>query len=94
MTLGMPSEERTFSPHLTLARGGHSRHPRGSSGNPHRLPGDKPNRSFIRLQNKLAQLPSPEFGTMSATAFFLYESKLTSSGAQYTKLAEFPLGQN
>ncbi|MGA3209671.1 MAG: RNA 2',3'-cyclic phosphodiesterase [Terriglobales bacterium] len=89
--LGLPGEERGFSPHLTLARGGDSRHPSGGSGNPRPLPGDKPNRSFARLQERLGQLPATEFGVMTAENFFLYESNLSSSGAHYTKLARFPL---
>jgi 2'-5' RNA ligase len=89
--LGVPGEERAFSPHLTLARGGDTRHPRGGSGNPRTLPTDKPNRGFSQLQTKLANLPPPDFGTMTATEFVLYESKLSSSGAHYTRRAGFSI---
>lgn len=84
--LGIPKEEHAFSPHLTLARGG------GRSGSPRRRPGDRPNSQFARLQEKLAALPAPDFGTMTAREFFLYESKLSPKGSQYSKLASFPLG--
>ncbi len=82
---GIPKEEHAFTPHLTLARGG-----RGS-GAPHHKAGDRPNRHFQRLQEKLAALPSPEFGTMAAHEFFLFQSELGRGGSRYTKLARFPL---
>src|SRR5580692_1277703 len=87
--LGVPKEDRAFSPHLTLARGG----VRGtrSSGSPHRQREDRPNRSFQRLQEKLAALPTPEFGTMTAHEFFLYQSELGRGGSRYTKLSRFAL---
>jgi 2'-5' RNA ligase len=89
--LKISQEERAFSPHLTLARGGDSRHPRGGSGRPQFRPGDKANSRFARVQEKLAALPPPEFGEMTASKFFLYESKLSPAGAHYTKLARFSL---
>src|SRR5262244_1651240 len=61
--LGIPKEEPPFSPHLTLARGG------GGSGAPARQKGDRPNRIFQVLQDKLAALPAVEFGTMTAREF-------------------------
>ena len=81
-TLGIPKEEHAFSPHLTLAR-------RGGSGAPGWRKGDAPNQSFQRLQEKLAAMPAPEFGTMTAREFFLYESQLGRGGSRYTKLAGF-----
>jgi 2'-5' RNA ligase len=87
--LGVPKEERAFSPHLTLARGG-SRGNRGS-GSPSWSMGDGPNRAFQRLQEKLAALPAAEFGTMTAREFCLYQSQLSPRGAKYTKLARFEL---
>jgi 2'-5' RNA ligase len=53
--------------------------------------GDRPNAVFAPLQQKLAEMHSPDFGSMTATEFFLYESRLSPAGAQYTKLARFPL---
>lgn len=84
-SLDIPREEHVFNPHLTLARGG------GGSGSPHKQKGERPNRSFQRLQEKLAALPVPEFGTMTAREFFLYQSRLSPSGSKYTKLAGFSL---
>ena len=81
--LGVESEKRAFTPHLTLARTG--------SGRPGRTSSDRANSSFRRLQEKLAAMPAPAFGTMSPREFYLYESKLSPRGAQYTKLASFPL---
>src|SRR5271166_2890660 len=57
--LGIPKEDRPFSPHLTLARGG------GRSGAPGWHKGDTANRNFWVLQEKLAALPALEFGTMA-----------------------------
>jgi RNA 2',3'-cyclic 3'-phosphodiesterase len=83
--LGIPKEDHAFSPHLTLARGG-----RGS-GSPTWNEGDGPTRAFQKLQQKLAALPTPEFGTMAAREFFLYESRLARGGSMYTKIARFEL---
>ena len=84
-SLGIPKEDRAFSPHLTLARAS------GRSGTPRRSKSDAPNRTFQRLQEKLAALPTPEFGTMTAREFFLYQSQLSPKGSKYTKLARFNL---
>lgn len=83
--LGVPREDHPFSPHLTLARGGHG------SGAPKWKKGDGPNQTFHKLQEKLAGLPVPEFGNMTAREFYLYESKLQRGGPHYTKIARFPL---
>src|SRR5262249_8086025 len=82
---GIPKEERTFSPHLTLARKS------GGSGSHRRQNDDYPNRAFQRLQEKLATMPPPEFGTMTAREFFLYQSQLSRNGSRYTKLHNFTL---
>ena len=84
-SLGIPKEDRAFSPHLTLARGP------GGSGSPRWRKGNGPNSSFQRLQEKLAALPAPEFGTMTAHEFFLYQSQLSPKGSKYTKLERFAL---
>jgi 2'-5' RNA ligase len=79
----LPKDDHAFSPHLTLAR--------GKSAAPGRRPGDGPSRKFERLQQRLTALAVPEFGTMTAREFFLYESKLSPSGSRYTKLQCYPL---
>jgi 2'-5' RNA ligase len=84
-SLGIPKENRAFSPHLTLARAG------GGSGFSRRNKTDRPNRVFHHLQKKLSALPAPEFGTMMARAFFLYQSQLSPKGSKYTKLESFDL---
>jgi RNA 2',3'-cyclic 3'-phosphodiesterase len=85
-SMGIPREERGFNPHLTLARGA------AGSGSPRWRKADGPNRTFHMLHGKLASLPRPEFGTMTAREFFLYRSQLSPRGSKYTKLAEFGLG--
>ena len=82
---GIEQEKRGFSPHLTLARAS------GGSGAPGRQKGDSPNQSFAAVQERLAEIPSPEFGTMTAREFFLYQSHLSSQGSRYTKMARFVL---
>jgi len=86
--LGIPKENRAFSPHLTLARGP------GGSGSPRWRKEDRPNRAFALLQNRLAALPVPEFGTMTARDFFLYQSQLVPKGSKYTKLVRFLLARD
>jgi 2'-5' RNA ligase len=44
-----------------------------------------------QLRVKLETLGPPEFGTMTAHEFYLYESKLSPAGARYTKLSRYPL---
>jgi RNA 2',3'-cyclic 3'-phosphodiesterase len=80
----IPKEEHAFSPHLTLARA-------GKSGAPRRQASDRVNAKFDWLREKLAVMPQPEFGTMTAREFFLYESKLSRGGSEYTKLERFRL---
>jgi RNA 2',3'-cyclic 3'-phosphodiesterase len=83
--LNIPKEEHAFAPHLTLARG------KGGSGAPRKRSSDSVDGKFSRLQQKLAALPAPEFGTMAVRKFFLYQSQLSSGGSKYTKLAGFKL---
>jgi RNA 2',3'-cyclic 3'-phosphodiesterase len=83
--LGIPKETHNFSPHLTLARRGEgSSHPRAQKS-------DVPNPSFRKLHEKLTAMPTPEFGTMTARDFYLYQSQLSRSGSHYTKLERFAL---
>ncbi len=83
--LGVEREEHAFSPHLTLARKS------GASGTPRKQKDDGPHKAFARLQEKLAAMPTPEFGTMTAREFFLYQSQLSRNGSRYTKLEHFAL---
>jgi 2'-5' RNA ligase len=83
--LDIPKEDHAFAPHLTLARGG------GRSGAPRWRKGDAPNKNFQRLQEKLAALPTPDFGTMAAHEFFLYQSQFSQGGSRYTKIERFAL---
>ena len=85
--LDVPREEHAFSPHLTLARKS------GGSGAPRKLKGDAPHKAFARLQEKLAAMPTPEFGTMTAREFFLYQSQLSRNGSRYTKLERFAIDE-
>jgi RNA 2',3'-cyclic 3'-phosphodiesterase len=81
--LGIAREERAFTPHLTLARTGSGR-PQGSREDRHQP-------KMYELKARVEAAPPPDFGTMTAQEFFLYQSKTLSSGAQYTKLECFPL---
>jgi 2'-5' RNA ligase len=81
--IGIAKESHPFSPHLTVARSG--------SGRPSPDKADGPNRNFQRLQEELAALPTPDFGTMTAREFFLYQSHLSPKGSHYTKIANFAL---
>jgi RNA 2',3'-cyclic 3'-phosphodiesterase len=83
--LGIPKEDHPYTPHLTLARR------KGGSGSPHTRFGDRSNLAFRRLQEKLAPLSPPEFGTMTAREFHLYQSQLSPGGSRYTKLERFDL---
>jgi 2'-5' RNA ligase len=82
--LGFPQESE-FHPHLTLARNG--------SGRPRPVRGERSPDALAQLARHVASSPAPEFGTMTAREFFLYESKLSSSGAVYSKLEGFELAR-
>ena|ERR1017187_2060248 len=43
------------------------------------------------LREKIAALPSLDFGEFEALSFSLYQSQLRPTGSVYTKLAEFPI---
>jgi len=87
--LGIPREERPYSPHLTLARGGGGR----SSGSPKWHQGDRPNTMFVALEERLRSMNEIDFGNMTADEFILYQSQLSPGGSKYTKLHGFPLHQ-
>jgi len=81
--IGFSREERPYHPHLTLARSG--------SGSPVANRNEPPVAGFRALVYFVEKNPPPDFGTMTASEFFLYESKLSPRGAHYTKLGRFPL---
>jgi 2'-5' RNA ligase len=83
--IGIPREDRAFSPHLTLARVS------GRSGDSGWHKGDKSNRQFLKLQEFLQKNSAPDFGSMTSHEFFLYRSELSSKGSQYTKISRFAL---
>jgi 2'-5' RNA ligase len=83
--LAFERERNPYHPHLTLARSGER-----ASGNPHQH-GKRPEPRFQRLAERLAAMPPPDFGTMTAREFYLYESKLGRGGAQCTRIERFEL---
>ena len=74
--LGIEREKRSYHPHLTLARAPEH----GASKHCFRL-----------LQEQLGAESAPQFGTMTAQEFFLYQSQIMRGGSRYTKLQRFPL---
>jgi RNA 2',3'-cyclic 3'-phosphodiesterase len=81
--LGFKKELVPFKPHLTLARSG--------SGRPRPVRGEQSTGGLRVVAIKLDGLEPEEFGTMTAREFCLYESRLSPSGAKYTKLNQYPL---
>jgi 2'-5' RNA ligase len=81
--LGFTRDHDEYHPHLTLARAG--------SGRPHSKPGDKVAPGLQQVRAKLEAMPQPEFGTMTAHQFILYQSTLSRSGSRYTGLAKYAL---
>jgi 2'-5' RNA ligase len=85
--LGIPREDRPYSPHLTLARAGAGRR----SASPKRRTAVGPNAIFAVLEKRLAAIGELDFGTMTANEFILYQSQLSPAGSRYTKLQRFPI---
>ena len=88
--LGIPREDRRYSPHLTLARAGAGRR----SGSPKSRKVDGPNATFAVLEKRLAAIGELDFGKMTAREFILYQSQLSPAGSKYTKLQRFALNRN
>ncbi len=80
---GFEGDKGPYKPHLTLARAG--------SGRPRPVPGERAASGLQRVRVKLEGLGALDFGTMTAREFCLYESKLSTAGARYTKLARYAL---
>jgi RNA 2',3'-cyclic 3'-phosphodiesterase len=74
--IGIPREDKAYSPHLTLARAGSRR---------------EPGQDLKALAGILTK-EMETFGTMTAHEFFLYRSQLGRGGSTYTKLERFELG--
>jgi RNA 2',3'-cyclic 3'-phosphodiesterase len=85
--LGIPREDRPYSPHLTLARAGAGRRLGSAKGRK----ADGPNAIFAVLEKRLAAIGELDFGTMTANEFILYQSQLSPAGSKYTKLQHFPM---
>jgi|SRR5271166_3456514 len=83
--LGFERDTGPFQPHLTLARVG-SRRPRP-------VPGEQSPAGLRQVRAKVEAASPLDFGTMTAREFYLYESKPSPAGAQYTKLSRYPLEQ-
>lgn len=81
--LGFERDAGPFKPHLTLARVG--------SGRPKPVHGERTSAGLGALRVKLETSAAPDFGTMTAREFCLYQSTLLPKGAQYTKLARYSL---
>lgn len=79
--LGIAKEQRTFSPHLTLAR--------------FEIERKKPAQSaFDQLRETISKAGSLEFGSSIASEFHLYQSILKRGGAEYTRLATFRFAES
>jgi 2'-5' RNA ligase len=76
---GVAKEDRAYSPHLTLARAG------SGPGTLHQL---RPLASLLQAE------AAPQFGTMTAREFFLYQSQPQRGGSKYAKLERFSLEGN
>lgn len=77
--VGVAREKRPYHPHLTLARA-----PESSTAR----------HCFRLLQERLSGEDPPQFGTMTAHEFFLYQSRIMRGGSRYTKLRRFALQEN
>ena len=76
--LGFQKEKQAYAPHLTLARFN---------------PGKKDVNPAVSAKS-LLERPQPDFGTMTAKDFFLYESKLSPQGSRYSRLTRFQFEQH
>ena len=73
--IGIPAEERGFSPHLTLGR----------------VRNDASPADLQTLGSALISMQASDFGFMTAASFTLFRSDLRPQGPLYTPLAHFPL---
>jgi 2'-5' RNA ligase len=75
---GIPRETRAFVPHLTLAR----------------FDSRDSTKGVDKLVSASEESKSYEFGAARESEFYLYESLLKPSGAEYKRLAAFPFVQD
>ena len=73
--IGIPAEERGFSPHLTLGR----------------VRNDASPADLQTLGSALTSMQASDLGSMTAASFTLFRSDLRPQGPLYTPLAHFPL---
>jgi len=74
-SLGIAPENRSFMPHLTLARGSR----------------DVPDSSKIALRELAEQHKQHDFGSVTPEEFHLMESKTLPTGPIYSKVQSFPI---
>ncbi|HET9840104.1 MAG TPA: RNA 2',3'-cyclic phosphodiesterase [Candidatus Angelobacter sp.] len=85
--LGLAREEKAYHPHLTLARA--TTHPLRELAPLFSPQHAQTPRALGAPQPGNGQ--SPQFGTMTAREFFMYQSKPQRGGSKYTKLERFQL---
>jgi 2'-5' RNA ligase len=73
--LGVPPEQRPYTPHATLARIGQ----------------ETGQEEIGALRERLAAMPAPEFGAFEVREFHLYLSTAGESGSRYSILNTYPL---
>jgi 2'-5' RNA ligase len=81
--LGFERDSGQFRPHLTLARAG--------GGRPRPVRTERAAPGLQQVRAKIEAMQPFEFGTMTASEFYLYQSKLSPAGPHYTKLARYQL---
>lgn len=75
--LGVESETRAFTPHLTLTR--------FEDGNRRGAQSDSP----VEIVNVAREMQTKHFGSLRTSEFHLFESTTKPTGAEYTKLSTF-----
>jgi RNA 2',3'-cyclic 3'-phosphodiesterase len=80
--LGIEPETRPFTPHLTLARF-------KEDGARHRGKPSAGVYEIAEIVNAARELAGADFGALRTSEFHLFESKLSRSGAEYTRLETF-----
>lgn len=88
--LGIAREERSYSPHLTLARAG------GKSDSPQLEKGDTVNTKFAALHMRIEEISKQDsealnFGSTTAREFILYQSQISPRGSIYRRMQRFTL---